>query len=687
MNLAGTYEYLGLTHFFYKHYEKSQQYLTLAGNLFDASKAEIDSLRTRLYLNLVSLKTQKDFQTQKVADLWDERLKTKSLERGLYYYVLASSIEKSPDSNVQDMIHYLHEAEVAFRKAPAMYWLGKVLQMKAGYQLKLDKWESAMVTLEAAYNIFSGLDARHELRDLTNGELTMNLAGNFLDRMAEKLPFRILLMIKDLLKEQNLSKMIAKILDLSLEFTSMQRAILILEQEPPQVFKSAVIDEATIQEICEISRSATIAAAESQKLFVCHDAGNDGFLKSKPSIIANRIMSIVCLPLEAENKLIGFLYLDSKEGVESLACTETVLLEIFASIIAMAINNSMILEKSIEEVEELRSSFGIRPDFPEIIAGSKSMLQILKTVRRMAENDLPVLITGETGTGKELIARVLHYSGRRKNGRFVAVNASALTESLLESELFGHEKGSFTGATTLRRGVFEEAENGTLFLDEIGEMPKAVQVKFLRVLQDGEFRRVGGHETLHTNARIVVATNRNLVEMVKEKEFRDDLFYRIQTAHIQLPALRERHEDIPVLASFFLKYATLAARKKIRGFSPDAMELIKIYPWPGNVRQLKAEIDRIAALTDNQWIEVQDFSTQISEWHINKTERVLDGKKTLRQMEKGLILERLKSNDWNVFLTAQSLGLTRNGLYSKMKLYGIPNNSGINKASVQLNPK
>src|SRR5262249_18491304 len=293
--------------------------------------------------------------------------------------------------------------------------------------------------------------------------------------------------------------------------------------------------------------------------------------------------------------------------VETLAKTEGILLEIFSSIIAISLNTNLILERSLEDNEGYKISLGLSKEFPEIIGNTKAINDLLQEAFRLSSFDLPVLITGETGTGKELIARMLHFCGNRKDGTFVPVNCSAFTESLIESEFFGHEKGSFTGASEPRMGLFELANNGTLFLDEIGEMPPSMQAKLLRVLQDGEFRKVGGNKLLRTNARIVMATNKDLEEQVRRKQFREDLFYRINGAKLQVPPLRERRDDIRLLAMFFLKGAMSMARKRIRGFRPDTITALKQYNWPGNVRQLKKEIERIVAHIDHDWILVSDL--------------------------------------------------------------------------------
>jgi len=498
----------------------------------------------------------------------------------------------------------------------------------------------------------------------------MKIPENLMKSMTEKLPFRVLEMVRDVLSEKDPDSMISKILCAVLDFTDMERAVLILNEDPPRIFRSTSVGEEDLKEIREISLSATRSATRKKPL-ICMNVASEPLLSQRPSILANAIVSVVCLPLEAHDDVIGYLYLDSREGVETLASIEETLLEIFSSVIALGLDTAIVLNRSINENEDFKSSLGLKDHFPQIIGRSGAMLEVLGIVHRLIGRDLPVLITGETGTGKELIARVLHFCGTRKSGPFVAINCSALTESLLESELFGHEKGAFTGAMSSRKGLFEEAKEGTLFLDEIGDMPLSVQAKFLRVLQDGEFRRVGGNQVHHTNARIVLATNRNLEDLVKERQFREDLYYRIRVARLHVPPLRERKDDIVFLAVYFLKAAAAAARRKIRGFTPEALDLIKEYPWPGNVRQLKNEIERIVVLTENDWVRPCDFDPEILQTN-GRTLKKEEKCETLREMERGLILKRLKTHEWNILHAARSLGLTRNGLYSKMRIFSIP---------------
>ena len=662
--LGATYEHMGLAWLMNGKPVRARPNLVTAARLFAESDSAPDRLRSALLLLLCGDRAA-DFSAP------GQEEGAGDFEMGLYHYVSAwklMGVEGEPPARCLENIH---EAEILLRKAPALYWLGKVLQLKAEYFSRTQQHERAWLTFVSSHNIFTRLGARQEVRAFGRTAGRMNIPRDFLDRMAEKLPFKMLQLVRSVLTEGAPDRVVRRILDTSLEFTGMERAVLLLQDEPPRVFMSTSIDEDTIREFREISLSATRSVTESRRPFVATDAESNEYLNQRPSIIRNRIMSIACLPLQVEDRLLGFLYLDSREGVETLATMESTLLDIFASVVALILNNSMILERSIQANESMRASLGLKEEFPEIVGSTGPVLEMLKTVHQLLDSDIHVLITGETGTGKELIARVLHYCGKRKEGPFVAVNSAALTEGLLESEIFGHEKGAFTGATQTRKGLFEEAQNGTLFLDEIGEMPKSMQAKFLRVLQDGEYRRVGGGQVLHTNARVVLATNRNLQELVENKIFREDLYYRVLGAQVHVPALHERQEDIPILAAHFLRAAAGAAGKKIRGISPGAMEVLKRFSWPGNVRQLKIEMERIVALIDHEWILESDLSPLIREVPEAVEPESTLVLPTLREAERNLILERLEVHNWSVQLAARSLGLTRNGLYSKMKLFGI----------------
>jgi Nif-specific regulatory protein len=671
--LAGTHEYLGITYLLSRHFKDAGRSFKMSEAMFQAARCDRDAKRALLYQRLVHLQSGRTHKRNQVpAQGPDPTFQQHPFELGLYHYAQAATAlggEFPAQAGCRDSIH---EAERNLRKAPSLFWLGKLYQLKAEYLFRKARHERAVAALNAAVDIFSRLGARKELIGLTRQEKTMQIGSDLIGKMTEALPYRILLMIKEILEEPNPEEMISRILETALEFTDMERAVLILQNGHPRIYKSATLDDTTVQEICEISRSAMESSHETGKPFLCFDASLHPAFKSKQSILANHIMSIVCLPLRAKDQILGALYLDSREGVESLASTEQVLLEIFASIVSLALDSALNLERTQTETERLRRSIGRTTEFPEIAGVSRQMAEILKQIDQFKDSHLPVLITGETGTGKELVARACHYSSKRRRGPFIAINCSAFARDLLESELFGHEKGAFTGAVSLKKGLFEHANSGTLFLDEVGEMSPSMQAKLLRVLESGEFRRVGGLETLHTNARVILATNRNLTEMIENKEFREDLYYRIRGVQIVVDPLRERPEDIPILASRFLKEALLTTARRIIGFSPDTIEIMKKYRWPGNARQLKSEIERMVAVSHEEWIRPNDLDPQIQKHAETSVQQEEASGSTLRQIEKDLILRRLEEHRWSVISTARSLGLSRHGLYSKMRRHSIP---------------
>jgi two-component system response regulator HydG len=288
-----------------------------------------------------------------------------------------------------------------------------------------------------------------------------------------------------------------------------------------------------------------------------------------------------------------------------------------------------------------------------------------------------VLITGDSGTGKELIARSLHFNSQRKEKPLVVVNCAAVTETLLESELFGHEKGSFTGADKRREGRFMQANHGTIFLDEIGETSSTMQAKLLRVLQEKEIQRVGGEETLKVDVRIIAATNKDLEKEVAEGNFREDLFYRLNVMPLHVPSLRKRQEDIPLLAQHFLRKFADKNRKEIKGFVPMAMDMLVNYSWPGNVRELENAIERAVILATGDHITENQLPLNITESYPDFEAQpagagpIMDGTHSLEDIEKEAILAALKSSNGNKAKAARRLGITRKTLHNKLKSYGL----------------
>ena len=339
------------------------------------------------------------------------------------------------------------------------------------------------------------------------------------------------------------------------------------------------------------------------------------------------------------------------------------------------------LERAMEHIrlkEEnliLKESLGKHFDMQNIIGRSPAMANLLETVAHVAPSEATVMITGESGTGKELIAGVIHFNSPRKDGPFIKINCAAITETLLESELFGHEKGAFTGADRRKEGRFYQAHGGSLFLDEVSEMPLTMQVKLLRVLQEREFTRVGGEKVIKVDVRVIAATNKNLQELKTQGLFREDLYYRLNVVSLEIPPLRERRDDIPLLAQHFLKIFSTKNRKEINGLTPSAMDRLIRCEWPGNVRELMNAIERGVVLARTQYLDDSDFTIiQSSSQQSSETLHVFeekDSNMSLELVEKTTILRTLESTAGNKSEAARRLGITRKTLHKKLKKYGV----------------
>jgi DNA-binding NtrC family response regulator len=322
------------------------------------------------------------------------------------------------------------------------------------------------------------------------------------------------------------------------------------------------------------------------------------------------------------------------------------------------------------ENEDLRAQVRERFGLPGLIATSAPMSRVLDLVGRVAPTEATVLIRGESGTGKEIIAKAMHHASRRAGGRFVPINCGAVPEALLESEIFGHVKGAFTGAGANKKGLFEEAHGGTLFLDEIGEMTPSLQVKLLRALQSGEIRPVGSTHAITVDARVVAATNRDLEPMIRQGAFREDLFYRLNVIPIELPPLRERREDIPPLAELFLgRFAERQGR--VLRLSAAAMERLFRYPWPGNVRELENAMERAAILAPAETIEPGDLPPHVGAGLVPGPAPALEAERTLAEAEHAHIIQTLERCGWNHSRAAEALGIGRTTLWRKLKDYGV----------------
>jgi len=344
-----------------------------------------------------------------------------------------------------------------------------------------------------------------------------------------------------------------------------------------------------------------------------------------------------------------------------------------------ALKTRYLLQENIYLRRELQAKY----EFSNIIGKSKKMQEVYKIIEKVAPTDSTVLIHGESGSGKELVARAIHYHSSRKDKPFMSVDCGALSENLLESELFGHVKGSFTGAIITKPGLFEVADGGTFFLDEIGDISPAIQAKLLRVLQEREIKPVGGTKTTKVNIRLITATNKNLEEMIEKRMFREDLYYRLNVVPIFLPPLREREGDIPLLVMHFLNKYNLERNKDVKEISPEAMKLLEEYPWPGNVRELENVIERTVVMSDAEMIRPEHWPLNIQKKTINLETIIPKNAEELKRLkkqakeevvgeiEKSFIVETLKRNDWNISKAAKDVGMKRQNFQTLMKKYQI----------------
>lgn len=370
--------------------------------------------------------------------------------------------------------------------------------------------------------------------------------------------------------------------------------------------------------------------------------------------------------------------------IENLPVLSAKEVEYLTELINLVVEEIVLTHKSLhdqeETVKELSKQLTNRYGFHNMVGKSAAMQNLYKLLERVADSDATILIQGENGTGKELISKALHFNSKRKKNKFIAVNCGAFNDNLLESELFGHVKGSFTGAVKDKKGLFEEADSGTLFLDEIGETSMSMQVKLLRVLQDGTFTPVGGNQMRGSNVRVLAATNRDLQKMVKEGSFREDLYYRLNVINVTVPALRDRSEDIKLLTDHFLGAYSKESKKPVKTLSAKCLERMLNFSWPGNVRQLENEIERLCVLSgDDSEISDEFLSQPVLEngkkagGNFNLTGKLKDA---MEEVERQMILEGLAKHRFNRSKVAKELGMSRAGLIMKIEKYGLDKRTG-----------
>ncbi len=444
-----------------------------------------------------------------------------------------------------------------------------------------------------------------------------------------------------------------------------------------------------------ISKALSRMVLEDREAVLAKNVADDSKLSDRDSLDEIQARSVICAPIRNGDLIYGLIHLYSTLSDESLEPEHLEFTLAVADQMALAFENvrekqslAEGLARARNENESLRNQLAIDT---ELVGNSPEMQQLKQHIRRIAPTDATVLIRGESGVGKELVARAVHFESDRRNGPFVCLNCAALSETLLESELFGHEKGSFTGATGRKPGKFEQSHRGTLFLDEVGEMSLSIQAKFLRVLEGHPFERVGGHEAINVDVRVVAATNRDLELAIHEKLFRKDLYFRLFVVEVTPLPLREHSSDIPVLANYFLHRFAKKTGRPLRGFTDDALELLCQFNWPGNVRELQNCVERAVVLSTREMVsasEIKLSGLRISAATVPPPTMVVptgvaEGKppaalgetvkmdKSLDQLEQQHILATLEKTNWNKSQTAAILGIERSTLDRKLKRYGV----------------
>ena len=468
---------------------------------------------------------------------------------------------------------------------------------------------------------------------------------------------------RQLASEPGIDSALTRLLDSLIEVVRADKGfVLHVIDGVPQILKARNFQRENVADAVErLSDTIVRRVLETKLALRIEDALHDAEFNASQSVVSLKLASVLCLPLMLRSELIGIIYLGNDKLANLFTERELEVAESFCSTAALLIE----LGRQLDELRADRKALQERLEeqaYGDIIGACEAMRDIFRKIDKVAGTDISILVTGETGTGKELIAREIHRRSPRKSGPFVAINCGAIPENLLESELFGHAKGAFTGAVAARPGRFQAASGGTLFLDEIGEMPPPLQVKLLRALQDRAVTRVGENKPEPVDIRIVAATNKDLEEEMKGSRFREDLFYRINVVHLHLPPLRERGEDSIMLAKYFLKRAARELNVKARDFSKAALNAIRHYRWPGNIRQLENRIKKAVVLADNAFITPEDLDVKQEQ-----LEPILPLAVAQEQWKERYIDEALDRNNGNRTKTAKDLDVDPRTIFRHLR--------------------
>jgi len=485
--------------------------------------------------------------------------------------------------------------------------------------------------------------------------------------------------------ETDLDRLIDLAIDAVLEVTGAERGFLVLVENDRLVTKAVrnIQTEARGGEDTALSQTVVQSVVDGRAPLLIRDAAEDERFRKIGSVIDLRLRSVLCVPLLLDDEVTGAIYIDNRTAGGIFSADDLDLMKRFAEFIAIAIRNASMVQGLERSQEALLRELRATHRFEDVIGTSRGIIEVLDLVSKVADSDVSILLLGESGTGKELIARAVHANSGRSSLPFVCINCAAIPEHLLEAELFGHERGAFTGAVRSRRGKFETADRGTIFLDEIADMSPSLQAKLLRVLQDGRFEPLGSNEVREVDVRVIAATNRDLERLVAEGTFREDLYYRLNVVEVRLPPLRERKEDVPLLVDHLLHQLRAKTGKSIESVDDAALRALVAYDYPGNVRELENIVKRAAVLAKGPTIIVADLPEKMRSSAgagpgappANRSElrraREEARKVAVAEVERSFAMEAMRRNKGNVARAAAAVGMDRRQFQNLIKKYGV----------------